>query len=141
MKVVPDEMKNQVIQTSQINVDSGMTFEVDHCGDGDELVLCLHGFPEHSFSWRYQLPMLAQIGFTAWAPNLRGYGNTSRPDGIKDYALSELVEDVAQLIAASKKKKVTLSAEKQNEAFDMLISSLEQLQLESLSTLSSWPTA
>ena len=103
MKVVPDEMKNQVIQTSQINVDSGMTFEVDHCGDGDELVLCLHGFPEHSFSWRYQLPMLAQIGFTAWAPNLRGYGNTSRPIAIKDYALSELVEDVAQLIVASKR--------------------------------------
>ena len=108
MKVVPDEMKNQVIQTSQINVDSGMTFEVDHCGDGEELVLCLHGFPEHSFSWRYQLPMLAQIGFTAWAPNLRGYGNTSRPIAIKDYALSELVEDVAQLIVASKRTRVTL---------------------------------
>jgi pimeloyl-ACP methyl ester carboxylesterase len=108
LKVVPDELKNPEIQTSMINVDSGLTFEVDHCGDGDELALCLHGFPEHSFSWRYQLPMLAKRGFTAWAPNLRGYGNTSRPRAIKDYALNELVEDVAQLIVASKKKKVTL---------------------------------
>ena len=108
LKVVPDELKNPEIQTSMIDVDSGLTFEVDHCGDGDELALCLHGFPEHSFSWRYQLPMLAKQGFTAWAPNLRGYGNTTRPAKLKDYALSELIEDVAQLIIASKKKKVTL---------------------------------
>ena len=108
LKVVPDELKNPEIQTSMIDVDSGLTFEVDHCGDGDELALCLHGFPEHSFSWRYQLPMLAKQGFTAWAPNLRGYGNTTRPAKLKDYALTELIEDVAQLIIASKKKKVTL---------------------------------
>ena len=85
-----------------------MTFEVDHCGDGEHLAICLHGFPEHSFSWRYQLPMLAKLGFTAWAPNLRGYGNTSRPSAVKDYSLSALVEDVAQLIIASGKKSVTL---------------------------------
>ena len=84
LKVVPDELKNPEIQTSMIDVDSGLTFEVDHCGDGDELALCLHGFPEHSFSWRYQLPMLAKQGFTAWAPNLRGYGNTTRPAKLKD---------------------------------------------------------
>ena len=108
LKIVPDNLKNPEIRTSMIHVNSGMTFEVDHCGDGDELALCLHGFPEHSFSWRHQLPALAKQGFTAWAPNLRGYGNTTRPAKLKDYALDKLVEDVAQLIIASKKKKVTL---------------------------------
>ena len=108
LKVVPDELKNPEIRTSMIHVNSGMAFEVDHCGDGDELALCLHGFPEHSFSWRHQLPMLAEQGFTAWAPNLRGDGNTTRPAKLKDYVLDKLVEDVAQLIIASKKKKVTL---------------------------------
>ena len=108
LKIVPDKLKNPEIGTSMIHVNSGMTFEVDHCGDGDELALCLHGFPEHSFSWRHQLPVLAEQGFTAWAPNLRGYGNTTRPAKLKDYALDKLVEDVAQLIIASKKKKVTL---------------------------------
>ena len=108
LKVVPDELKNPEIGTSMVVVGSGMTFEVDHCGDGDELALCLHGFPEHSFSWRHQLPVLAEQGFTAWAPNLRGYGNTTRPAKLKDYALDKLVEDVAQLIIASEKKKVTL---------------------------------
>ena len=108
LKVVPDELKNPGIGTSMIRVNSGMVFEVDHCGDGDELALCLHGFPEHSFSWRHQLPVLAELGFTAWAPNLRGYGNSTRPAKLKDYMLDKLVEDVAQLIIASKKKKVTL---------------------------------
>lgn len=103
LKVLPDELKNPEIQTSMINVDSGLTFEVDHCGDGAELALCLRGFPEHTFSGRHQLPMLAKLGFTAWAPNLRGYGGTSRPHAVKDYALNEDVEDVAQLIVASKK--------------------------------------
>ena len=41
-------------------------------------------------------------------PYLRGYGNTTRPAKLKDYALDKLVEDVAQLIIASEKKKVTL---------------------------------
>lgn len=108
MEVVPDNLKNPEIVTSMINVGPDMTFEVDHCGDGEHLAICLHGFPEHSFSWRYQLPMLAKLGFTAWAPNLRGYGNTTRPSAVKDYSLSALVEDVAQLIIASGKKRVTL---------------------------------
>ena len=108
MEVVPDDLKNPEIVTSMINVGPNMIFEVDHCGDGEHLAICLHGFPEHSFSWRYQLPMLAKLGFTAWAPNLRGYGNSSRPSTVKDYSMSALVEDVAQLIIASGKKRVTL---------------------------------
>lgn len=108
MEVVSEDLRHPEIRTAMINAGSDMTFEVDHCGNGEELAICLHGFPEHSFSWRYQLPMLAKLGFTAWAPNLRGYGKTSRPSAVKHYALSTLVEDVAQLIIASGKKKVTL---------------------------------
>lgn len=80
---------------------NGLRFEVDTCGDGDRLALCLHGFPEHSYSWRHQLPMLADLGFKAWAPNLRGYGNTSRPEGIAAYSLEDLLADVAGLIDAA----------------------------------------
>src|SRR5262245_8210356 len=66
---------------------NGLTFEVDTCGEGDRLALCLHGFPECAFSWRYQLPLLARLGYKAWAPNLRGYGRTSRPRQVSAYAL------------------------------------------------------
>ena len=67
----------------------------------DRLALCLHGFPEHAHSWRFQVPVLADLGFKVWAPNLRGYGNSSRPLHIRDYAIEELLADVRGLIDAS----------------------------------------
>lgn len=91
-----------------------LTFEVDICGpidnDGDRLAICLHGFPEHSFSWRYQLPLLAKLGYRAWAPNLRGYGASSRPEGVANYHIDKLVEDVALLYDASGATELTILA-------------------------------
>jgi len=89
---------------------NGLQFEVDTCGTGDRLALCLHGFPEHSFSWRYQLPMLAELGFRAWAPNLRGYGKSSRPEAMAAYSIENLLADVAGLIDASGCREVVLLA-------------------------------
>jgi pimeloyl-ACP methyl ester carboxylesterase len=87
---------------------NGIDFNVATAGQGDKLALCLHGFPESSFSWRHQLPLLAQLGFRVWAPDLRGYGASSRPIGVKAYALENLEEDVAALIEASGAKEVLL---------------------------------
>lgn len=89
---------------------NGLTFEVDECGEGDRLAICLHGFPEHSFSWRYQLPMLADAGYLAWAPNLRGYGKSSRPPFVEDYGMDRLLDDVAGLIDASGASETVLIA-------------------------------
>ena len=72
------------------------------------LALCLHGFPEHAHSWRYQLPALAELGYEAWAPNLRGYGNSTRPPRLRDYAIEQLLQDVAGLIDAAGGRPVTL---------------------------------
>jgi len=82
---------------------NGLRFEVDMCGDqsSKKLAICLHGFPEHSVSWRNQLPMLAALGYKAWAPNMRGYGNSSMPPDKKDYAIENLLADVAALIDAA----------------------------------------
>ena len=87
-----------------------LRFEVDMCGDGDKLALCLHGFPEHSISWRYQLPMLAELGYKAWAPNMRGYGNSSVPMFLEDYSPENLMADVAGLIDAAGCDEVVLIA-------------------------------
>jgi pimeloyl-ACP methyl ester carboxylesterase len=95
------------IRTSFVRA-NGLTFEVDQCGDGERLALCLHGFPECAYSWRHQLPMLARLGYTAWAPNLRGYGRSSRPRRIADYALRHLLDDVAGLIKAAGKRSTLL---------------------------------
>lgn len=68
-------------------------------GNGDPVVL-LHGFPELAFSWRQQLPALANAGFHAIAPDQRGYGQTSGPDGVEAYAISELIKDIHGLLDA-----------------------------------------
>ncbi len=107
--IVPASLKDPRIDTQVLQI-GDLEFEIDCCGDGDRLALCLHGFPEHSFSWRHQLPVLAQQGFKAWAPNLRGYGKSSKPKGVSAYGLDLLVEDVAAIIQASGCKETVLIA-------------------------------
>ncbi|KAB7738633.1 alpha/beta fold hydrolase [Parvibaculum sedimenti] len=94
------------IETAFIEA-NGIAFEVDMCGDGQKLALFLHGFPENKFSWRHQLPLLAELGYTAWAPNLRGYGGTTRPKGVDAYRMEHLTADVAALIDAARARGVT----------------------------------
>ena len=89
---------------------NGLTFETLEAGSGDRLALFLHGFPELNFSWRHQLPMFARLGYRAWAPNLRGYGKSSRPKGVGAYHIDHLVADVAGLIDAAGAREVTLVA-------------------------------
>ena len=73
-----------------------------HCveiGEGP-LVLLLHGFPECWASWRNQLPALANAGFRAVAPDLRGYGTSDKPIGLDAYRVEVLARDVADLVEA-----------------------------------------
>ena len=98
-------------EISHESVDAnGLTFRVATAGSGDRLALCLHGFPELSYSWREQLPMLARLGYRAWAPDLRGYGGSSRPPRLRDYAIELLMDDVGGLIEASGAREVVLLA-------------------------------
>lgn len=81
---------------------NGFDFRVHEAGTGDRLALCLHGFPELGYSWRDQLPVLADLGYRAWAPDLRGYGATRpRPRRRRDYRTELLLDDVAALIDAA----------------------------------------
>jgi len=80
---------------------NGINFEVLTQGEGDRLAVCLHGFPEHACCWRFQMPLLARLGFQVWAPNLRGYGATDSPQSVSAYRLKTLVDDVAGLIQAA----------------------------------------
>ena len=107
--IVDPSLKDPLIKTKFVEA-NGLRFEVDYCGTGPKLMLCLHGFPEHSFSWRYQLPMLADMGYTVWAPNMRGYGLSSRPLRVADYRMEELIEDVYGLYEASGCSSLTILA-------------------------------
>ncbi|MEI8355036.1 MAG: alpha/beta hydrolase [Deltaproteobacteria bacterium] len=68
-------------------------------GSGFPVVFC-HGFPELSFSWRHQLPVVANAGFRAIAPDLRGYGNTDKPTAVEEYDIRCLADDMAGLLDA-----------------------------------------
>lgn len=99
--------------TETLRIDTGeIEVEVDVAGppDSDRLALLLHGFPEAKDSWRYQIPLFAEHGYRVWAPNQRGYGTTTRPEGIRAYRPEALVDDVTRLIEASGCSSVTLVA-------------------------------
>jgi pimeloyl-ACP methyl ester carboxylesterase len=62
-------------------------------GEGPLIVLC-HGFPDLWYSWRHQLPALSAAGFCAVAVDMRGYGQSDRPEAIDQYTLLHLVGDI-----------------------------------------------
>lgn len=59
------------------------------------LVLMVHGFPESWYSWRHQMEPVAAAGFTAAAIDVRGYGGSDKPGDVADYAMEQLVGDIA----------------------------------------------
>ena len=78
---------------------NGIRLHVAEQGAGPAVLLC-HGFPECWYSWRHQLAGLADAGFRAIAPDMRGYGRTDRPEPIEQYTLLHLVGDMVGLLDA-----------------------------------------
>ncbi len=76
---------------------NGIRMHIAEQGQGPLVILC-HGFPESWYSWRHQLPALASAGFHAVAPDMRGYGQTDRPDEMDKYTLLHLVGDMTGLL-------------------------------------------
>jgi pimeloyl-ACP methyl ester carboxylesterase len=72
-------------------------FEAGRENAGNPVVLC-HGWPEHAFSWRHQMPALAAAGYHVIVPNQRGYGNSSRPTEVTDYDIEHLTCDLVGLL-------------------------------------------
>jgi len=72
-------------------------FEAGRQNAGNPIVLC-HGWPEHAFSWRHQVPALAAAGYHVIVPNQRGYGNSSRPTEVTDYDIEHLSGDLVALL-------------------------------------------
>ena len=75
-----------------------------------EVIILLHGFPECWNTWRHQIPQLADAGYRVYAPNLRGYGQSSKPDKVMDYHLECLITDVDAIRKESGRNKVHIVA-------------------------------
>ena len=76
---------------------NGVDLRVVEAGEGFPVVLC-HGFPELAYSWRHQIPALADAGYHVVAPDQRGYGGSSRPTEVADYDLEHLTDDMVGLL-------------------------------------------
>jgi pimeloyl-ACP methyl ester carboxylesterase len=85
------EVKHRTLESN------GIRLHVAEKGAGPLVVLC-HGFPESWYSWRHQLRGLAEAGFHAVAPDMRGYGQTERPEAIDQYTLLHVVGDMVGLL-------------------------------------------
>ena len=77
---------------------NGVRLHYAEAGSGP-LVLLLHGFPESWYAWHRQIPLLAQGGFHVVAPDMRGYGLSTKPKGWQAYGGEQLSGDIAGLIA------------------------------------------
>jgi pimeloyl-ACP methyl ester carboxylesterase len=78
---------------------SGVRIHVVEEGPEDgEPVLFLHGFPECWWSWRHQMAACGEAGYRAVAMDLRGFGESDRPDDVAAYALGNSFGDVTTVV-------------------------------------------
>jgi pimeloyl-ACP methyl ester carboxylesterase len=85
--------------TERLVETNGVQLRVIDAGDRDAPVVVLaHGFPELAYSWRHQIPALAEAGYRVLAPDQRGYGGSSKPGAVEAYNIVELSADIVGLL-------------------------------------------
>ena len=86
------------IRQSTISV-NGVDLRVTQAGDpAGPCVILSHGFPESAYSWRHQIPVLAEAGYHVIAPDQRGYGFSSSPKNVDAYGITHLTGDLVALL-------------------------------------------
>ena len=83
----------QIIKTNGINT------RIASMGEGPLVIFC-HGWPESWYSYRHQIPVVAEAGFRAVAYDVRGYGESDKPHEICDYTMKLLTADVIGIVQA-----------------------------------------
>ncbi|MEG0256564.1 alpha/beta fold hydrolase [Vagococcus sp.] len=91
---------NSNFPTSKLISVNGVELEIFEAGQenkGEPIILC-HGWPEHAYSWRYQVAPLVEAGYHVIVPNQRGYGNSSCPEEVTQYDIEHLTGDLVALL-------------------------------------------
>ncbi|XP_015276121.1 PREDICTED: bifunctional epoxide hydrolase 2 [Gekko japonicus] len=76
-----------------VTIKPGTQLHFVELGNGPPVCLC-HGFPESWFSWRHQIPALADAGFRVLALEMKGYGVSTAPPDIEEYSQQEICKDL-----------------------------------------------
>ena len=77
---------------------NGISIRIAEMGSGPMVLFC-HGWPESWYSWRHQMKAVADAGFHAVAPDMRGYGGTEAPSPIEAYTQFNIVGDMVALVS------------------------------------------
>lgn len=97
------ELEHSTIETN------GVKLHVVQAGPKSGVpVILLHGFPEFWYGWRRQIPALVEAGCRVIVPDQRGYNLSDKPQGLKNYDVYTLVDDILGLIDALEYEKVNL---------------------------------
>ncbi|KAH7972185.1 hypothetical protein HPB52_009029 [Rhipicephalus sanguineus] len=105
----PECLRDPALGTHEfVTLNDGVTLHYVSAGSRDKpLVVMLHGFPDIWYTWRKQIPELKK-NYWVVAPDMRGYGQSSKPSNVKEYQMPYLVEDLRGLIHSLERKKVIL---------------------------------
>ncbi|KAG7465873.1 hypothetical protein MATL_G00158410 [Megalops atlanticus] len=90
-----------------VTIKPGVTTHFVDVGEGPAVLLC-HGFPESWFSWRYQIPALADAGFRVLVPDMKGYGDSTAPSDIEEYSQEQICQDLVTFMDKLGVPQVTL---------------------------------
>jgi pimeloyl-ACP methyl ester carboxylesterase len=112
-----------------------LSFHVVDEGHGPA-VLLLHGFPDSSALWRHQIPALVDAGHRVIAPDLRGFGESDRPEGIEAYQMEMLVGDVLGILDASGIERVSVVGHDWGAGLGWALASLVPERVQRLAALS-----
>lgn len=104
MRTMIEKAHYDVLKVNNIRINAAIMGQNDQAHP----ILLLHGFPEFHYSFRYLMPLLATERKVV-AIDQRGYNESSKPKGVKNYSLKGLMEDVVEVIQQiSPTKKVIL---------------------------------
>jgi pimeloyl-ACP methyl ester carboxylesterase len=77
---------------------NGVNYHIGEQGAGDKVVVLLHGMPDTSSVWRYQVPALVSAGYRVVVPDLLGYGETDKPAETSRYRGERLIADALEML-------------------------------------------
>jgi pimeloyl-ACP methyl ester carboxylesterase len=101
--------ESSTLHHRHVDVGSATLYVAEAGASGNRpLVVLLHGFPEFWWSWRHQIPALADAGFHVVAPDMRGYHLSDKPRKVSEYGGDVLEADLAGLIRALGKEKAVV---------------------------------
>uniref|UniRef100_A0A3P8YQ95 AB hydrolase-1 domain-containing protein n=1 Tax=Esox lucius TaxID=8010 RepID=A0A3P8YQ95_ESOLU len=95
-EILPAVCSTETVSHGYVSIKPGVKVHYVEMGAGPPVLLC-HGFPESWYSWRYQIPALADAGFRVLALDMKGFGESTAPPDIEEYSQEQICQGIPQV--------------------------------------------